>query len=147
VRGSRVVIISLALNVFLIGSLVGGAIWIYVHTPQPGGSLQAAVEQLPQAQRDAFHQAMRAVRRDNHQTVLEGQQARREAGDLLKQPTLDVAALSAALERVRNADVALRTKLEQRIVEFAASSAAEVRQSLAEALVRRLPPLPAKKTP
>jgi uncharacterized membrane protein len=104
---------------------------------------------LPEAQRNAFHQALRSVRRDGRQTILDGQQARREAADLLEQPTLDASALSAALERARTADITMRTKLEQRIVEFAAQSPLEDRRLLAEGLVRRdaRQPPPAKKSP
>ncbi|TIW85591.1 MAG: periplasmic heavy metal sensor, partial [Mesorhizobium sp.] len=71
-----------------------------------------------------------------------GQQARREAADLLRQPVLDTAALSAALERARNADITLRTRLEQRITEFAAAGSAEARAVLADGLARRAGPQP-----
>lgn len=138
--GARVpLIVSVMFNVFLLGCLAGGAIWIHMHTPSPGGSLQAAIGQLPPTERDAFREALRAVRDENRQTILDGQQARRDAAELLKQPTVDVAALSAALERARTADVTVREKLEQRIAEFAAASSPGVRLLLAEGLVRHLP--------
>jgi len=138
-------VVSAVLNVFLAGCLAGGGVWIYTHTPLPGGSLQASIEQLPPTERDAFREALRSVRQENRQTILEGQSARRDAADLLKQPTVDAAALSAALERARTADVTVRAKLEQRIAEFAAASSPGVRLLLAEGLVRHLPP--AKKSP
>jgi uncharacterized membrane protein len=150
VAGSRVALIaSIVLNVFLLGALAGGVVWLELGKPIPGGSLQAAGEHLPEAQRNAFHQALRSVRRDGRQIILDGQQARREAADLLEQPTLDASALLAALERARTADITMRTKLEQRIVEFAAQSPLEDRRLLAEGLVRRdaRQPPPAKKSP
>ncbi|TGV58365.1 periplasmic heavy metal sensor, partial [Mesorhizobium sp. M00.F.Ca.ET.149.01.1.1] len=58
----------------------------------------------------------------------------------------DRAALAAALERARNADATIRTRLEQRIIDFAASSSPEDRQLLADALLRRAG-RPAKKSP
>lgn len=128
--------VSVVLNVFLLGTLVGGIVWLQVDKPRPG-FLQAASNQLPQPERDALRQALRSVRRDARQTRLEARQARLDAADLLRQPTLDKAELSAALERARTADVSIRTKLEQRIVEFAAASTPEIRRLLAEAL---LPP-------
>lgn len=144
--GSRLpLIVSVALNVFLLGCLAGGAVWVHMHTPLPGGSLQAAAEELPPAERDAFREALRTVRQENRQTILEGQQARRDAAELLKQPTVDAAALSAALERARTADVTVRAKVEQRIAEFAAASSPGVRLLLAEGLARHLPP--PKKSP
>ena len=45
--------------------------------------------------------------------------------------------ITAALERARNADVTVRTRLEKRIVEFAAAGSAEDRGVLAEGLSRR----------
>lgn len=147
-RGSHAALIaSVVLNVFLLGGLIGGAVWIYVHEPRPGGSLQSAVERLPQSDRTALQAALRTVRRDNRQIVLEGQQGRRDAAELLKQPTVDTVALSAALDRVRTADVALRAKLEQRIVEFATTSSAALRLLLAETLIAHLPTTVEKKSP
>ncbi|QPC89181.1 periplasmic heavy metal sensor [Mesorhizobium sp. INR15] len=133
----NLVILSVALNVFLAGALAGGAVWVRSGKSGPGYSLESAGGQLPAQDRKAFRQALREVRRDAHQVILDGQQARREAADLLQQPVLDTAALSAALERARNADVTVRTRLEQRIVEFAAASSVQARNLLAEGLVRR----------
>ncbi|RVD34097.1 periplasmic heavy metal sensor, partial [Mesorhizobium sp. M8A.F.Ca.ET.023.02.2.1] len=89
-----------------------------------------------------FRKALREVRRESRDIILDGQQARREAADLLRQPVLDTAALSAALERARNADITLRTRLEQRITEFAAAGSAEARAVLADGLARRAGPQP-----
>lgn len=144
----RLVAASLVLNVFLIGALAGGAGWL-IGRSNPGYSLESAGGKLPADDREAFRQALRDVRRESRQIIVDGQQARREAADLLQQPTLDTPALAAALERARNADAAIRAKLEQRIVEFAASSSLEDRRLLAEGLLRnvgRQRPAPAKKT-
>ncbi|WP_296745408.1 periplasmic heavy metal sensor [Mesorhizobium sp.] len=144
----RLVAASLVLNVFLIGALAGGAGWL-IGRSNPGYSLESAGGQLPTDDRKAFRQALREVRRESRQIIVDGQQARRDAANLLQQPTLDTAALAAALERARNADVAIRAKLEQRIVEFAASSSLDDRRLLAEGLVRhvgRQRPPPAKNT-
>ncbi|WP_348527047.1 periplasmic heavy metal sensor, partial [Mesorhizobium sp.] len=99
--------------------------------------------------RKIFRQALREVRRESRDVILDAQAARREAANLLQQPTLDSNALAAALERARNADVTVRARLEQRIVEFAASGSPEDRQLLADALLRRAgrQPPPAKKSP
>jgi uncharacterized membrane protein len=145
----RLVAASLALNVFLIGAVAGGAGWL-IGRSNPGHSLETAGGRLPAADRKIFRQALREVRRESRDIILDGQAARRAAANLLQQPTLDTAALAAALERARSADATVRTRLEQRIVEFAASSSAENRRLLADALLRRagrLPPAPAKKSP
>ena len=135
--GRNLIIASVVLNVFLAGALAGGAVWIRSGKSGQGYSLEAAGGRLPDRQRTIFRKALREVRRESRQVILDGQQARRDAADLLRQPVLDKVALSAALERARNADVTIRTQLEQRIVEFAAASSAEDRSVLAEGLMRR----------
>ncbi|RUW21822.1 MULTISPECIES: periplasmic heavy metal sensor [unclassified Mesorhizobium] len=146
---TRLFAASLVLNVFLIGALAGGAGWL-IGKSNPGYSLEAAGGRLPAADRKAFRQALREVRRESRAVILDGQQARREAANLLQQPTLDANALAAALERARTADATIRSRLEQRIVEFAASSSPQDRKLLADALLRqvgRQRPPPAKNTP
>ena len=138
------VIVLLVLNIFLVGAVAGaGLAWVRSDTPAPGGTLRLAGEQLPREQRAAFRHTLRAVRQEAHPVIVDGQQARREAANLLQQPTLDQAALSAALERIRKADLTLRERVEHRAVEFAATLSLEERRLLAEGLVRRAdPPAP-----
>lgn len=145
--GRNILIASVVLNVFLAGALAGGAVWIRSGKSGQVYSLEAAAVRLPNQQRTLFRKALREVRSESRQIVLDGQQARREAADLLRQPVLDTAALSAALERARNADIAVRTRLEQRIVEFAAAGSAEDRGVLAEGLMRRGGGQPPSATP
>lgn len=148
--GRNLLIASVVLNVFLAGALAGGAVWIKSGKPAQGFSLEAAGGRLPDQQRTLFRKALRAVRQESREIIRDGQQARREAADLLRQPVLDTAALAAALERARNADVTVRTRLEQRIIEFAAAGSAEDRNVLAEGLSRRAGPQPStppKKSP
>lgn len=134
--GRNILVASVVLNVFLAGVLAGGAVWITSGKSQ-GYSLEAAGGRLPEQDSTAFRSALRDVRRESRQVVLDGQQARREAADLLRQPALDTAALSAALERARTADITVRSRLEQRIVDFAAASSAEARGVLADGLMKR----------
>ncbi|MEI9417471.1 periplasmic heavy metal sensor [Mesorhizobium sp. Cs1321R2N1] len=144
--GRNLIIASVVLNVFLAGALAGGAVWIRSGKSGQGYSLEAAGGRLPDQERMLFRKALREVRRESRQVILDGQQARREAADLLRQPVVDTAARSAALERARNADIAVRTRLEQRIIEFAAAGSAADRAVLAEGLARRAGPQP-KKSP
>ncbi|MER8809648.1 periplasmic heavy metal sensor [Mesorhizobium australicum] len=141
-KGRNLVIASVVLNVFLAGALAGGAVWIRSGKPGQGYSLEAAGSRLPDQERVLFRKALREVRRESRQVILDGQQARREAADLLRQPVLDTTALAAALERARNADIAVRTRLEQRIVEFATAGSAADRAVLADGLARRAGPQP-----
>lgn len=134
IRG--LVIASVVLNVFLAGAFVGGAVWLRNARAGAGVSLESAGRQLPYQDRKAFRQALRQVRVESRQIILDGQQARQEAADLLRQPVMDKAALSSALERARKADVTVRTRLEQAIVDFAANTSPENRSVLAQALLR-----------
>ncbi|AZV18159.1 periplasmic heavy metal sensor [Mesorhizobium sp. M7A.F.Ce.TU.012.03.2.1] len=134
VRG--LVIASVVLNVFLAGAFVGGAVWL--RNAKSGVSLESAGRQLPDQDRKAFREALRQVRVQSRQIILDGQQARQQAADLLQQPVMDKAALSAALERARNADATVRTRLEQAIVDFAANTSPENRSVLAQALLRHM---------
>ncbi|RWO74580.1 MAG: periplasmic heavy metal sensor [Mesorhizobium sp.] len=134
VRG--LVIASVVLNVFLAGAFVGGAVWL--RNAKTGVSLESAGRQLPDQDRKAFREALRQVRVQSRQIILDGQQARQEAADLLQQPAMDEAAVSAALERARNADATVRTRLEQAIVDFAANTSLENRSVLAQALLRHM---------
>ncbi|RUU79639.1 periplasmic heavy metal sensor [Mesorhizobium sp. M7A.F.Ca.MR.362.00.0.0] len=134
VRG--LVIASVVLNVFLAGAFVGGAVWL--RNAKTGVSLESAGRQLPDQDRKAFREALRQVRVQSRQIILDGQQARQQAADLLRQPVMDEAAVSAALERARNADATVRTRLEQAIVDFAANTSPENRSVLAQALLRHM---------
>ncbi|RUV23550.1 periplasmic heavy metal sensor [Mesorhizobium sp. M7A.F.Ca.MR.228.00.0.0] len=134
IRG--LVIASVVLNVFLAGAFVGGAVWL--RNAKTGVSLESAGRQLPDQDRKAFREALRQVRVQSRQIILDGQQARQQAADLLQQPVMDEAAVSAALERARNADATVRTRLEQAIVDFAANTSPENRSVLAQALLRHM---------
>ncbi|ESY83437.1 MAG: periplasmic heavy metal sensor [Mesorhizobium sp.] len=136
IRG--LVIASIVLNVFLAGALVSGAVWLRNARAGPGYSLESASGRLPDQDRKAFRRTLRQVRMDSRQIILDGQQARQEAAQLLQQPVVDATALSAALERARNADVTVRTRLEQAIVGFAANTSPENRSVLAQALLRHV---------
>lgn len=140
-RSFRIVVISLlVLNTFLIGALAGGGLTWIRKMQTRADIMPLAGEQLPSAQKKALRATLREARKDERQTILEAQQAKVDAASILGQPNLDTEALAAALARARNADLALRTKLEQRAVDFAATLSYDERRALAESLVRRIVP-------
>ncbi|TPL10816.1 periplasmic heavy metal sensor [Mesorhizobium sp. B2-4-14] len=146
----RLVIVSVVLNVFLAGAFISGAVWLRNVRAGAGYSLETAGGRLPEQDRKAFRKALRQVRMESRQVILDGQQARQEAADLLQQPVVNTAALSAALERARNADLTVRTRLEQAIVDFAANTSPQNRSLLAAALlhhVQRRAAIAPKKSP
>lgn len=134
---------SLLVNVFAAGAIGGGlfmlsrpGVWRsppIVAGPQP---IRSAGMQLPPPDRRRFRQTMRRVVEDSADLVRTARESRREAAQLFMQPDFDQAAVSAALERARNADVLLRTRLEAAAVDFAANLPADERALLAQGLER-----------
>lgn len=146
-RSFRIVVISLlVLNTFLIGALAGGGLTWIRKTQARAEMMPLAGEQLPSAQKKALRAALSEARKGERQTILDAQQAKIDAASILGQPKLDTAALSAALARARDADLALRTKVEQRAVDFAATLSYDERRALSESLVRRSMPKAAAAT-
>lgn len=152
-------IISLVVNVFVIGGLAGAAImWQRVETQRPltgigrPARLREAAQALSPPNRRALRQAVREAAQSLRPVAEQAREARREAGRLLVQPTFDRAALEAALARARTADIAIRTRLEATVVDAASRLPVEERAALADALDRsgamRRPPLrPSQSTP
>lgn len=129
---------SLLLNIFLIAGLVAGAARLHGRRGvMAAGTFRIAGAELPDAQRNAFRQQMHDARLQVRPIILQGKQARADAATLLRAPTLDQAALAAALARARAADIAVRTQMEARAVTFAASLPQMDRAKLADGLERR----------
>jgi uncharacterized membrane protein len=145
-RSIRILLIlSLTLNVFVVGALAGGAyMWRRAEQAEPsstamvgGGRLRLAGEKLSPEHRRPFRQALREARRASAVLIEQSRQGRAEAARLLTQPVVDQGAVRAALARARAADFALRARLEERVVAFAATLPPEERAVLAEGLERR----------
>lgn len=136
-RWSKILlIVSLVANLFLIG-VIGGSIWRWTHNPQIGlrGAWRTrAAEALPQPQADAFRQAIRQTARANMGIARQGRAARAEAARLFVQPQFDANAINAKLDEARAADMAFRTRLEQKVVQFAATLPQDQRVKMADAL-------------
>jgi uncharacterized membrane protein len=130
--------VSILLNIFLVGAALGGLVWARARHPAHAvGSIRVAGSELPQDERRAFRQALRGARLEMQPTIAAGRQAREDAAALLRAPTLDQAALAAALERVRTADLAIRSHVEARAIAFAATLPPTDRQKLADGIARR----------
>ncbi|MFT4257504.1 MAG: periplasmic heavy metal sensor [Pseudoxanthomonas sp.] len=137
---------SLALNVFLLGGVLGGApVWwrwwqdshrAQAQHGQPRGLRQAAAA-LPLPLRERLAAELDAARRDNRARVREARDGRRDVLQLLRADTLDSNAIDAALQRARAADMQVRTSLENTVVGFAATLTPEQRRTLADGLSRQ----------
>ena len=160
-------IVSVILNVFLIGGIAGGlAFWrlnpqVQAVAPaggaQPRRALRFAADGLAPEQRVAFLQTLRQVRRESLAQVREAQDHRRALVGLIGARDFDRAAVMAALDGARAADVAVRTRLETAVVDYAAGLSPADRAVLVQGLVRsptlrqppprQLPPPPATENP
>lgn len=153
-RGFQILLVcSLVLNVFVVGGLVGaGVMWKQADVQRPvaglgrGGRLRAAAQDLPQPYRRELRQTVVETMRELRPRIREARAARQEAARLLAEPTLDRAALDAALTRARSADMAVRTGLESSVVRFAGKLPQAERTRLVEALTRQQPRTAAKDT-
>jgi uncharacterized membrane protein len=129
--------VSLLFNIFLIAGLVAGAARLHgKRGMMAAGTFRIAGAELPEAERNAFRQQMRDARLQVRPIILQGKQARADAAALLRAPALDQAALTAALDRARTADIAVRTQMETRAVAFAATLPQADRAKLADGLER-----------
>lgn len=130
--------VSIILNLFLAGALIAG----YVSLPAGSrminaGSLRIAGAELPASVRKPFRAALRETRRSMRPTIVQAQAAKAEAASLLRQPTIDQAAVMASLDRARAADMAVRAAVERRAVAYTAALPPAARATLADAMQRR----------
>ena len=125
-----VLVVSLVLNVFLLGAIVGGAYqWFAAHRREcvgagAGAAARACASRRSRCRRrsqQAFVDGLKDARREGRQFAREGREGRREVLRLLAAPQLDRAALDAALARTRAADSSLRAKVEGSVADFAAT--------------------------
>ena len=129
-------IVSLVVNVFLLG-IIAGSVWHWTHDRGMGfrGGWRTRVAQsLPEAQRQALHQTIRDAVRQQLSTLRQARAARAEAARLFVQPQFDADGINARLDQARASDMALRTALEHRMVQFAATLPQDQRKKMADAL-------------
>jgi uncharacterized membrane protein len=140
-------IASLVLNIFLLGAIAGGTYQWFASRPRAAGAiatqaqaqaqthaLRFAAGQLSDERRQQFAQDLQQARRDGRTYVRSGREGRRDVLHLLGEPELNRPALDAALARTRNADEALRARVEQSVADFAASLSPQERAQFADSL-------------
>jgi uncharacterized membrane protein len=157
---SRILLIaSLALNLFLVGLLIG----VFLNGPKreqadrgpPRGqrSFWAAAEQLDPVDREALHALLREEAEEARPRMQVARNARREAAALMAGESYDPAAVRAALQRARAEEFAVRQGLDQAIIAFSARLDSEERAAVGQAFRRgrrgeaKTPGTPAPKRP
>ncbi|NIE86545.1 MULTISPECIES: periplasmic heavy metal sensor [unclassified Burkholderia] len=137
--GTIVLVVSVVLNVFLLGAIAGGAYqWFSRHhaggAPTARTALRFAAEGLPPERQQQFAEALKAARRDGRVYVREAREGRRDVLDLLAMPQLDRSAVDEALARTRDADLRLRAQVESNVVDFAETLSPDERQRFVDGL-------------
>jgi len=141
---------SLTANIFLAGGAVGAVTFWVLRSPdgetpvaaspaaplQPRRALRFAADALSPEQRQAFRRALREARLDAAPSAREARAQRLLLAEALAEPTPDRARIDAAMTRAREADFAVRTRVEQAIAEFAMSLPPADRAVFVEALKR-----------
>ncbi|MDE1166695.1 MAG: periplasmic heavy metal sensor [Pseudomonas sp.] len=139
-------VVSLLLNVFLIGSVGGGLYqWWGQPKPMPAAAgpavnqrgLRQVLAQLPEARRHELRKLIRQTRNESQPLILAGREARLGVMRQLQASTLDRNALEADLGRAREADSGLRMHVDNTLAEFASTLPQDERQKLAESMYFR----------
>jgi uncharacterized membrane protein len=142
-RLKTLLIVSLVLNIFLLGAIAGGTYrWVAkqktdVLAQQRG--LRFAAAELPAERQDQLRQALRQTRRESLQEIIGARSGRLDVVQALAAPQFDRAALDAALARTREADVTVRARVETTVAEFASTLTPDERLKLVDALERHGP--------
>jgi uncharacterized membrane protein len=144
-RFTPLLVTSLLLNVFLLGSIGGGLYhWRNQQAadeaqvqPAHAHGLRQALAQLPEARRHELRQALRQSRADNQSLLAARREARLAVMQQLREPHLDRQALDRELSKAREADGALRAQIDTLLADFAVSLAPEERQTLAQSVYAR----------
>jgi len=136
--------ISLALNLLVIGAVVGGAVagirlertsahdWHDRRGHGRGGFLAT----LPEAERSAVRRSLRESFLQSQPERFEARRLREEVRNLAGADTYDAAAVQAALGRMRLADVALLNKFDGAVAEMLTHLSPEQRRDAIEAFSR-----------
>lgn len=130
---------SIALNVFLAGGVIGAFIWY--KTGEPAASerrgIRFAAARLQPEQRKEFRQALAQTRKISADLISDARQGRARIATLLESETLDTAAIDAEFTKVRAADMAIRTRIEQTVIGFMQALPAADRKVLVDGLRQR----------
>ncbi|MGN6320072.1 periplasmic heavy metal sensor [Trinickia sp.] len=134
---------SVALNIFLVGAIVGGAYrWFASHdtakvAAAPAAAPQAlrfaAQELSPERQRQ-FLDALRQARREVRPLVKQARDDRHDVLQRVAAPQFDRQALDSALAATRDADRAVRERVETAVADFVATLTPAERTTFAQSL-------------
>lgn len=138
---------SVALNLFLLGAIAGGAYrWFAARQvaqvalgarPAPPTALRFAAQDLSTERQRQFQDALRQARREARPLAQQAREGRREVLRLVAAAPFDRGALDAALANTRTADRAVRERIEAAVADFVATLTPAERTVFAQSLTLR----------
>lgn len=138
---------SVALNLFLLGAIAGGAYrWFAARHPAEATAgarvaaptaLRFAAQGLSPERQRQFQEALQHARREARPLVQEARAGRRDVLRLVAAAQFDRAALDAALANTRAADRAVRERVEAAVAQFVATLTPAERTVFAQGLTLR----------
>jgi uncharacterized membrane protein len=134
------VIISLTLNVILIGLLLGELPRRFDRGNRPGERIRRDVEKLPEPLRARFREKMEQARQGGMRQKL--RQERDEAIRILAAEPFDEAAYDRQVKKIQELRLQMHQRMAENIKELAKGLPQEQRQALAEVLKRPPPRTP-----
>ncbi len=136
-------IVSLAVNLFLIGAAAGvialGSRMAHLRAGRPIPVLRAAAASLRPEDRRAFVATLRQGGRAARPTVLQSRALKREVWASVGEATFDPAAAKAKLRQARALDQDTRTTIEDAVIDFIARLPADERARFGAAVTREIP--------
>lgn len=131
--------ISLAVNLFVIGAAAGAFLFgarLHGRMAVPRGApvMLAAAAALPDDQKEAYRQTLRAEAGVVGPKLREAHQLRRQAWMRLGTDPLDAKGIAADLDRARALETEARAEVDHTILDFSARLAAPDRARLGQAL-------------
>jgi uncharacterized membrane protein len=138
--------ISAALNLFLLGAAAGvialGVRMAHEKPPPRPGALREAAIALSPGHRPAFFAVLRARNQASRPDADQMRDLRRGAWSSLAATPFDAAAAKAKLAQARDLDQQTRAKLEDAVIDFAATLPADERAALGQVMRQSIQPNP-----
>lgn len=141
----RGLMVSIILNLFLIGGVLGAAYHLFwsdnaiLSKQGPQRGLRFAAETLSEDQQHNFRKTLRMARHEAKPLIQAAKAARSEVRELVSAPSFDRTAVQAAVDKAREADIAVRKRMETALIDYAAQLSQEDRIKLAEGLAKNGP--------
>jgi len=139
-RTSRWLAVSVALNVFLLGALIGVGLIAQKHLrPKPeasGPALMHMIEGLSPASQEAARQILTDAALAGEGDMEQSRQFRQAAADLMLQPSPDPLAIQAEITKARRAEASAKDKIETAVISLLMQLPPAERQKVAEPLLR-----------